>query len=347
MFIGYGGQSLIWGLESYATRSVEQGMCSSEPRWGFGPLVRMTLHGASRPSFTIAGHGGRDLIRPILAVGGEAGLTLAFRDGIKGEPTVSPHTGVSIEMLVFQTFSHQEWLLPEYLVGGGVRYVPTIGTPGMCAIGRPQRSAEGERIQAEWDPEPMDHKINAFRKAAAEEYASVPAFLQLARELEANGAPITLVQRALTAACDELRHTALCVRALEHLLGQAVELDVPVVATRAAAGGQAGLFRLALESWLDGCLGEGLAATLARADEQRECDPVLKRIHRIIARDEQRHAELGWDILQYCLAREHSIRPSLLSMTLNTHQQPEDGAEVALAKHHHQQSRQRLQALCR
>ncbi len=162
VFIGYGGESLVWGVETYATHTLEQPMCSSDPRWGFGPLARMTLHGASRPSFTLTAHGGRDLARPLVAVSAEAGLTLAFRDGLGAEPTLSPHTGVSLELSIFQMFSHHEWLLPEFPVGGGVRYFPTLGTPGMCAIGRPQRDLRGERIANRCQDATGSRKLDAF-----------------------------------------------------------------------------------------------------------------------------------------------------------------------------------------
>ncbi len=54
------------------------------------------------------------------------------------------------------------------------------------------------------------------------------------------------------------------------------------------------LLRLAVESWEDGCLGEGLAAERAR----RSRGPVNARI----ARDEQRHADLAWSVLAWALA---------------------------------------------
>src|SRR5690606_552694 len=123
-----------------------------------------------------------------------------------------------------------------------------------------------------------------------------------------NGAPASLGERALWAAADELRHTALCARAMEHLSGELSHLDVPVTETRAPWGGKAGIERLALESWLDGCLGEGLAAAKARENQRGERDSLLAEIYEHIARDEHRHAELGWDIVRFCLQRETSVR---------------------------------------
>ncbi len=179
-----------------------------------------------------------------------------------------------------------------------------------------------------------------------EEYASVPAFLQLALELEANDAPSVLVQRALAAARDELRHTTLCAHAIARLSGEAPNIDVPVASTRLTLVGQEGLARLALESWLDGCLGEGLAAALAAQDEREEQDPMLKSIHAVISHDEHRHAELGWDVLRFCLRRQPSLRSLLLSAANETRAPANFDSYGDRVQSHDSSSRSRLQALC-
>lgn len=345
VFIGYGGGSVVWGFEGYATHTLDFHQCSSDPRWSLGPLARLTLHGAGRPSFTLAGYGARDLTRPGFGANGEAGVTFAFRDGLDAPPIVSPHTGVSLEFLIFQVFSHHEWLLPEFPIGGGVRFFPTTGHPGVCVVGRPQRDTASRRVDAAWIPAAgaQHAKLDAFHKAAAEEYASVPAFLQLARELQLNGAPVSLVKRALLAATDELRHTALCARAIEHLTGEVPQLHVPMAETRAPWSGKAGIERLALESWLDGCLGEGLAAAKASENCRKERDPLLGEIYTQIARDEHRHADLGWDVVRFCLQRESSVRALLRAAT---DEQSSTSGHSPTAARHYDRSRQRLRALC-
>ncbi len=348
LFIGYGGKSLIWGIEAYATRSSDGGACSQTSRWSFGPTARWTLHGLSRPSFTLSAFAGRDLLRPVFAPIGEVGLTVAFPDGINADAVLSPHTGISLEMVVLQVFTHQEWLLQEYQVGGGARFIPAMGLPNLCVMGRPQRNAEGERLGAMHPTErgPFNgEKESAFRKAAAEEYASVPAFLQLARELSAHAAPRELVQRALVAALDELRHTALCAGALTHLTGRTAALNVPQASVRPPLLGRSGLLRLAAESWLDGCLGEGLAAALARHEQQSETDPVLRGVHAIIARDEHLHAELAWDILEFCLEREPETR-NLLSSLADVRIDPKDVRHAAMVEHSQAAAARRLLELC-
>jgi hypothetical protein len=57
-----------------------------------------------------------------------------------------------------------------------------------------------------------------------------------------------------------------------------------------------------MESWIDGCLGEGEAATRARVALATVRDAEAKRACAVIARDEQRHADLAWDILAWALS---------------------------------------------
>ena len=77
----------------------------------------------------------------------------------------------------------------------------------------------------------------------------------------------------------------------------------PPPALRAPLVGESGLVRLAVESWLDGCLGEGRAALEAEEAARRAHDPAARRIQGMIAQDEARHAELAWQVVDWALAR--------------------------------------------
>jgi hypothetical protein len=61
--------------------------------------------------------------------------------------------------------------------------------------------------------------------------------------------------------------------------------------------------RLAVESWLDGCLSEGRAAAQAERAAELATDPQARATMRTIACDELRHAELAWAILAWGLER--------------------------------------------
>ena len=75
----------------------------------------------------------------------------------------------------------------------------------------------------------------------------------------------------------------------------------PAHAPRSPLAGTAGLARLAVESYIDGCLGEGVAAARAAEGARTAKDPVLAGARRRIARDESAHAALGWSIVRYAL----------------------------------------------
>src|SRR5207244_2173225 len=119
------------------------------------------------------------------------------------------------------------------------------------------------------------------------EAASVPAFLLLARDLVVHGAPPALVQAALVAADDEVRHAAtMAVLARAHgATPPAVELTpTPVRELRA----------LALDNAIEGCVREAFAAACAAHQAGAAADPALRTALAAIAVDEARHAALAF-----------------------------------------------------
>ncbi|HKP64571.1 MAG TPA: hypothetical protein VJV78_47875, partial [Polyangiales bacterium] len=66
---------------------------------------------------------------------------------------------------------------------------------------------------------------------------------------------------------------------------------------------RAGLVRLAVESWLDGCLAEGCAARQAKRAAELAEQGAAQQLQRRIAADEQRHADLAWDTLAWTLSQ--------------------------------------------
>ena len=67
----------------------------------------------------------RSFIAADLELGGSLALT---RDGSLG----SVHSGVTLESIMFNVYARQEWLLKSYSMGGGARFIPTFGLPGIC-----------------------------------------------------------------------------------------------------------------------------------------------------------------------------------------------------------------------
>lgn len=126
-------------------------------------------------------------------------------------------------------------------------------------------------------------------RAAALEAASVPAFEELARSLEALGAPAALVQDAHRAADDERRH-ALFVGALASRYG-AEPLTSSLTPSQPASREELGL-----ENLIEGCVRETLGAAYALWQARHASDPAVRAVMKTVAKDEARHADLAWRV---------------------------------------------------
>lgn len=105
------------------------------------------------------------------------------------------------------------------------------------------------------------------------------------------------------AACDEIHHAALCAHLASRHLRRRIRPTLPNGGLRAPLGGFDGVRRIATESWIDGCLGEGIAARHAAQASARATDGAARAVQRRIAEDERRHADLAWDILEWACSR--------------------------------------------
>lgn len=140
----------------------------------------------------------------------------------------------------------------------------------------------------------------AWTEIARDEHASVGAFAELAQRLLAAGAPPSLIAQCHRAAIEEIDHAQKAFAIAAAYAGRAIgpaALELPAAPKRDAS-----LPGLAAETLLDGCLGEGVAAALARLGSARAEDPVVAEVLETIADDERGHAELAWEILRFCLA---------------------------------------------
>jgi len=146
----------------------------------------------------------------------------------------------------------------------------------------------------------------AWARDAALEHASVAAFEQLARRLEVVGAPAELVARARRAAAEEAEHTRLCLALAERYAGRTLALAptpaLPQPPVLAGPARTALLEQLAIESLVDGTLGEGWAAAAAAQALQEATDPEVRRALEVIARDEASHAAHARDVVAFCVA---------------------------------------------
>ncbi len=195
---------------------------------------------------------------------------------------------------------------PEGVIGVDPRLTlgvnfPVLGESQVIA-GRPLRGSTGQMRQSpvltRRLPVPETH---TWLKEGQEEHAAVFAFLKLARELAALGAPSSLISRALNAAEEEQVHAALCFTQAETLLEGPVRVR-PLTAPARQWGSRAqALTQLAIESLQDGANNEGEAAKRALAESESSLDNTVAEIKALIAEDEARHASLGEEIAHWCI----------------------------------------------
>jgi hypothetical protein len=121
------------------------------------------------------------------------------------------------------------------------------------------------------------------------EAASVPAFLRLADELSAHGAPEVLVKAARRSAADEVRHT----RAMQSLAqrhgARMPEVDIHPFQPRSMEA-------MLTENAIEGCVRETFGALVTAWQARTAGDAEVRRALSPISRDELRHAELAWAI---------------------------------------------------
>ena len=160
----------------------------------------------------------------------------------------------------------------------------------VCVDGRKPEGLQDPRLDARCAMGAL------FARMAWLEAASVPAFLRLASELKAHGAPDLLVRAARRAAGEEVRHTramtalarrhGACVPAVEHA-------PFPTRALEA----------MVLENAKEGCVRETFGAVMAGWQARTAEDPRVREELSRIAGDELRHAELAWAVDDWAAQR--------------------------------------------
>jgi hypothetical protein len=147
---------------------------------------------------------------------------------------------------------------------------------------------------------PLDPDLaESWTAAALAEHASVAAFAELSIALMHHAAPAALVARCHAAALDEVRHAEARFAVASAYAGRPITPGPLPVTLRPIPD----LPGLAVESVVDGCWTEGLAAVRAAEQAHRSTHPGDADVLAAIAHDETAHAELAWDIVAFCVAR--------------------------------------------
>ena len=163
----------------------------------------------------------------------------------------------------------------------------------------PGCGAEGRRPAGLLTPRQIDAKsaVGAWlAQAAWLEAASIPAFIYLARELDAFGAPRGLVRGALTAVRDEIRHARIMNALAARAGGTPPTVEVELPRPRSVE-------ELAIENAIEGCVRETWGAIVAMWQAERAQDRGLREVFRTISVDEARHAALAWAVDRWAATR--------------------------------------------
>jgi hypothetical protein len=136
-----------------------------------------------------------------------------------------------------------------------------------------------------------------FARTAHYEAASVAAFRVLRDELRAHGAPRRLIRAAMRSARDEVRHARMTA-ALAKRYGATV-ITAPQVDPRPLRSVE----EIAMENAVEGCVRETYGALVASWQAMASSDPVVRDVMRKVARDEIRHAALGWEVANWAQKR--------------------------------------------
>jgi len=190
------------------------------------------------------------------------------------------------------------------VVGEDVGPPPTVRRPflvgGSMRAGRVTGRADWQYAMAPCD---LDERTRArlaetWANDGREEHASIAAFARFAMQLLALGAPPDLVAASQRAGLEEIRHAKACFalasRYAQRPIGPSTfALDGALEATS--------LVDVAALAAAEGCVGETLGVALAEEALAGARDEEVRRVLRMLVRDEAKHAELAWRFARWAV----------------------------------------------
>ncbi len=178
------------------------------------------------------------------------------------------------------------------LVDGLVRAAP------ICSRGDWLAESQ-EEIDDRLDAPTREALASAWAEDARMEHASIAAFARLVLHLMAVAAPADLVVGAQAALADEIEHARVCFSLASAYRGRA--LGPGRLSLEGALEGVPTLTELAVAAVVEGCVGETIAASIARVSAERARDPAVRTALAKIAADESRHAAFSWRLVRWTL----------------------------------------------
>jgi len=215
----------------------------------------------------------------------------------------------------------------------------TVGqsNPGMCSqvvVGRPFLDDEGQIIQAEaeivptsdWAIDDIAEKVQSeeviqrevppsyaadWTNRALGEHASIASFAAFTIALMTNNAPASLIEDALLAALDELRHARTSFDMASLLSKQVI---APTELPSTTHNFEHDLESLALAAAREGCIDETISALLAAAEVQQLSNEdsnslpfSWKEKVEIIATEEAKHSALAWRTIHWACSKDSDV----------------------------------------
>lgn len=188
-------------------------------------------------------------------------------------------------------------------------------TTGFCYVGRAFLVEDGFlkstlRKGGQWShgPAPVVSDLSpktrraladAWAKDGLFEHASIATFARFAIQLLSVGAPARLLHETLAAGRDEIRHAELCFALASAYAGEPLEADCFPIGDELHV--DRALRDIVMETVIEGCIGETLAAAQAAAQLELATDPAVVAALEATIEDESRHAELAWRVVAWAI----------------------------------------------
>ena len=182
-----------------------------------------------------------------------------------------------------------------------------LRTPGSLREPRPPNPFAG--LEVPRNPDTLALLHTHWLGCARYEHASIAAFARVGLQLLSLGAPAELLRATHLAMRDEVQHARLCF-GLAAAYGAGFEAGPLPIAGSVATGMD--LETLLREAIFDGALGEGAAARRAHEGARTCEDSVVAEVLSRIAVDEQRHALLAYQTVQWALLAYPERAPSIV-----------------------------------
>lgn len=191
-----------------------------------------------------------------------------------------------------------------FLIEGHARTAPVAAGDGWLA---PALATSGDERALR--PQDRARLVEHWLRAAQLEHASVAAFARFSLQLLSLGAPARLLEAAALAQRDEIRHAQAAFGVASHFSGAPLG---PGPLSLAGLGTQESLEDIVIGTFLEGCVGETIAALEAAEALATAEHPLGRAALGDVAHDEARHAELAWSFLAWALEqRGEQLLPAL------------------------------------